>query len=65
MSRSFSRALICGIVACFSLFFAFSVPSAWGQNGAYGSLNVTVLDESGAVVPNAQLTIVDTTTGDV
>ncbi|HKV82438.1 MAG TPA: carboxypeptidase regulatory-like domain-containing protein, partial [Candidatus Sulfotelmatobacter sp.] len=46
-------------------FFAFSVPSAWGQNGAYGSLNVTVLDESGAVVPNAQLTIVDTTTGDV
>jgi len=65
MSRSFSRALIGGMVACLLLLFAFSVPSAWGQYGAYGSVNVTVLDESGAVVPDAQLTILDTTTGDV
>ncbi len=64
MSRSFSRALIGSIVACLSLLFAFSAPSARAQNGGYGTLNVTVLDESGAIVPDAQLTLLDTATGD-
>jgi len=65
MSRSFSRALFGSMVVCLLFLFAFSTPSAWAQNGAYGSVNVAVLDESGAVVPDAQLTILDTATGDV
>lgn len=64
MSRSFTRALIGSMVACVALLFAFSAPSAWAQNGGYGTLNVTVLDESGAIVPDAQLTLLDTATGD-
>ncbi|HEV3480687.1 MAG TPA: TonB-dependent receptor [Candidatus Acidoferrales bacterium] len=64
MSRSFSRALIGSMVACLLLLFALSAPSAWAQNGGYGTLNVMVLDESGAIVPDAQLTLLDTATGD-
>ncbi|MGB6820876.1 MAG: carboxypeptidase-like regulatory domain-containing protein, partial [Candidatus Acidiferrales bacterium] len=64
MSRSFSRALFGSMVACVALLFAFSAPSARAQNGGYGTLNVTVLDESGAIVPDAQLTLLDTATGD-
>ncbi|HEV2616538.1 MAG TPA: TonB-dependent receptor [Candidatus Acidoferrales bacterium] len=64
MSRSFSRALIGSMVACLLSFFAFSAVPAWAQNGGYGTLSVTVLDESGAVVPNAQLMLLDTATAD-
>src|SRR5487761_1022862 len=64
MSRSFSRALISGMVMCVALLFAFGAHRAWGQNGSYGTVNVTVLDESGAIVPGAQLALLDVATGE-
>ena len=38
---------------------------AWGQANAGGTLNVTVLDPSGALVPNAKLELKDLSTNDI
>src|SRR5215475_6690316 len=39
--------------------------SAWGQASNIGTVNVTVVDEAGALIPDAQLQLTDLTTNDV
>lgn len=48
--------------AFLSILFWFSHPALYGQSGS-GTLQGTVLDPNGAVVPNAQITIMDPQTG--
>jgi hypothetical protein len=57
MWRSFSRPLL-----CFSLLFGLCVLPAWGQMGSQGTISVAVVDQSGAVVPDADLTLQDLAT---
>lgn len=49
--------LVCGLVVCLALFMT----CAWGQ--AVGTLNGTVLDSAGAVVPGAAVVATDNDTG--
>jgi hypothetical protein len=57
MWRSFSRPLL-----CFSLLLGLCVLPAWGQMGSQGTISVAVVDQSGAVVPDADLTLQDLAT---
>ncbi|HEY1462965.1 MAG TPA: TonB-dependent receptor [Terriglobales bacterium] len=50
---------------CSMMFFALNIPSAWAQHGNTGTVAVTVLDQSGRVVTDAQLQLQDLSTGDV
>ena len=54
-------ALACGIAALFIV--AFAAPMAWAQHNE-GRVNVTVFDPQGAVVPDTQVRLVDTASGD-
>jgi hypothetical protein len=65
MWRSFSRPLLCRALICFSILFGLCVLPAWGQMGSEGTISVTVLDQSGAVVPDANLTLQDLATNHV
>src|SRR5215510_16549761 len=49
-----------GLVAL-ALLFSFG---AWGQSSNTGTVNVTVVDEAGALIPDAQLQLTDLTTND-
>jgi len=53
-----------GLAFCIALFvIAAAVPSMWGQH-TEGRVNVIVFDPQGALVPGAELTLVDTASGD-
>ena len=65
MSRSFSRRLLGSALVCLSILFGLCALPAWGQMGSQGTVSVTVLDQSGAVVPDANLTLQDLSTNDV
>jgi hypothetical protein len=52
----------CSILVCFSLLLA---PSLFSQSATTGALTGTVKDSSGAVVPNATVTVTSTATGQV
>ncbi|MGC1107473.1 MAG: carboxypeptidase-like regulatory domain-containing protein [Candidatus Acidiferrales bacterium] len=60
MLRSFSRSLIFGLAVCFC--FVFNIVPAWGQTTTVATVTITVLDPSGAVVPNADLSLVNEST---
>jgi len=49
-------------VAFFAYLLAFDVPKVYGQAASAGALFGTVSDPSGAVVPNAQVTLTNTAT---
>jgi len=49
-------------LACVLLLAGLWIQPAWGQMGSQGTLTVTVLDQSGAVVPDANLTLQDLAT---
>ncbi len=55
------KALVFAITAIFAM--AFGAPLAWGQH-TEGSVNVTVTDPQGAVVPGAEVRLVDPASGD-
>jgi Carboxypeptidase regulatory-like domain/TonB dependent receptor len=59
--QSLSRALIFGVF----LSACFLASVAYGQQGGRGQINGTVTDSTGAVLPNAQVTITDTLTGQI
>lgn len=65
MSRTFSRALLFNLLAICVFVAALAAPAAWGQMGTQGTISVTVLDQSGAVVGNAALTLTDLATNTV
>ena len=56
-ARTTMRTYVIGLV-----FAAAAASMAWGQTGTTGSLSVTVLDPSGAAVPDAQLEVRDLAT---
>ncbi len=64
MSRRFSLHLLSGAWLCLGILIAFSAAPAWAQI-TQGSIAVSVLDPSGAVVPEAQLSLQDTGTNAV
>lgn len=53
----FQKSLLCLLAVCLALF----ATNAWGQ--AVGTLNGTVLDSAGAVVPGAEVVATDNATG--
>ena len=55
MSRSFSIRFSFSLLVCCLAVVAFGVRPAWGQAASQGSVNVTVLDPEGKVVPGAHL----------
>jgi carboxypeptidase family protein len=55
------RAAWPGLLFCVLLLSAFSI-SLWGQSTASGTIAGTVLDQSGAVVPGATITLIDKAT---
>lgn len=61
MRRSFSRYLVFGLAVCFGVIFGLSAVPAWGQT-TVGTVTVIVLDPSGAVVPDADLVLVNAST---
>ncbi|MGH9736143.1 MAG: carboxypeptidase regulatory-like domain-containing protein [Candidatus Acidiferrales bacterium] len=64
---SLRRYGVFGSLIVFSLFFVIGtvVPSARAQQGTVGTVNVTVVDQSGAVVSGAQLELRDLSTNTV
>ena len=65
MSRNISRMLLGSLVAFFALALVLCALPAWGQMETVGTVSVTVLDQSGAVVRGAQLSLQDIATNDV
>ncbi|HEV2488941.1 MAG TPA: TonB-dependent receptor [Candidatus Acidoferrales bacterium] len=65
MSRSISRMLLGSVIVFCALALVLSALPAWGQQGAVGTVSVVVVDQSGAIVRGAQLTIQDLATNDV
>jgi hypothetical protein len=65
MSRSFSVGFCLSVLACLLAVVGLGVQPAWGQAGSQGSINVTVLDPDGKVVPGATLALQDRSTNDV
>ena len=65
MSRSFSRGLLCSLIACVSILFVLSAPPTWGQGATVGAVTITVLDTSGAYVPGASLALKNVDTNHV
>lgn len=65
MSRNISRILLGSLVAFFALALILCAVPAWGQMESVGTVNVTVLDQSGAIVRGAQLSLQDLATNDV
>jgi hypothetical protein len=59
-----SRAVALGLRTWFSLLFLGLCSVSFGQTAVTGSINGSVSDSTGAVVPNATVTIKDTATGD-
>ena len=53
------------MLVCFLAVVGLGVQPAWGQAASQGSVNVTVLDPEGKVVPAAGLTLQDKSTNDV
>ena len=56
---------VCRFLGLFLLALISGAPSAWGQIGSQGTVNVLVLDSSNAVVAGAQLELRDLSTNDV
>ena len=65
MSRSFSIRFSFSLLVCCLAVVAFGVRPAWGQAASQGSVNVTVLDPEGKVVPGATLSLQDPSTNDM
>ncbi len=65
MSRRFSVGFFLSVLACLVAVVGLGVQPAWGQAGSQGSINVTVLDPDGKVVPGTTLTLQDLSTNDV
>src|SRR5579864_4750852 len=65
MSRSISRVLLGSVVIFCALALVMSAAPVWGQQGGVGTVSVTVLDQSGAIVRGAQLSIQDLATNDL
>ena len=65
MSRSFSMGFCLSVLACLLATVGVGVQSAWGQAGSQGSINVTVLDPDGKVVPGTTLVLQDLSTNDI
>lgn len=62
MFRSFSRSLGLALLAGFAMLAGLTVPAAKAQMGSQGTVNVTVIDQSGGAVTGAQVTLVDVAT---
>ena len=65
MSRRFSMGFCLSVLACLLAVVGLGVQPAWGQAGSVGSINVTVLDPDGKVVPGTTLVLQDLSTNDV
>ncbi len=65
MRRRFTQRVLCSTLSCFLFLLGLCVLPAWGQMGSQGSISVMVLDQSGAVVPDANLTLQDLSTNQV
>lgn len=63
MSRNISRMLLGSLVAFFALALTIYAPTIWSQSVTGGKVTVTVLDQSGAVVPDASLQLANLDTG--
>ena len=57
MSRVSSRLI--GVASSLLAVLFLALPCAWAQHGTEGTVNVTVLDPSGSVVPGAHLELRD------
>lgn len=62
MLRNSSRPFVLGLAICFFALFGLHVQPVWGQTTTVGTVTVVVLDASGAVVPNADLSLVNIST---
>src|SRR5205807_8897989 len=56
---------VCRILGLFLLALIFGAPNAWGQIASQGTIAVKVLDQSGAVVPSANLKLEDLASNNV
>jgi len=65
MSLGFSRRLLASMLLYFYLFLGLCILPACGQMGSQGTVSVTVLDQSGGVIPDANLTLQDLSTNDI
>src|SRR6202050_3720840 len=65
MSRRFSMGFCLSVLACLLVVVGLGVQPAWGQAGSQGSINVTVLDPDGKVVPDTTLVLQDLSTNDI
>lgn len=65
MSRSISRVLLGSVIVFCALALVLSAMPAWGQMESVGTVNVIVLDQSGAIVRGAQLSLQDLATNDI
>src|SRR6185437_7818602 len=63
MKPHYTGARLWGLFGCLLLCLC-AVPSAWAQQ-TLGTVSVTVVDTSGAVIPGAQLELTDLATNDV
>lgn len=62
MFRSFSRSLVLALLASFAILMSLIAPRAIAQMGTQGTVSVIVLDQSGAAIGAAQVTLVDLAT---